>query len=455
VYGIDWPSKSGLSAAQLQEELRGICDFAAGLRLNTLIFQVRSACDAMYASEIEPWSAVLTGTSGQSPGFDPLKYLLEQAHSRGLEVHAWVNPFRAQASAKPQAKNHVTQLHPEWIMNYGKNVWLDPGLPEAMAYTQRVIADLTARYPLDGLHIDDYFYPYPIKDPQGQDIPFPDAPSHERLGRGQPLADWRRGNVNRLVQQMMQQVREQRPTASFSISPFGIGKPALRPPGITGFSQYDQLYADVELWWAQGWCDALVPQLYWPIAQTAQAFPVLLDHWLAQPHPRAGERVLWAGLYTSRLATREGERGWLAQEILDQIAEVRARPQAGGHVHFSLVALLANRLGLADALRAGPYAEAALPPAMPWLDNQPVAAPRLAAWADDAGLQLELSHFDTRVTRHALWLRQGGQWQFRVLPASGAVIRVPASTEQVVASSVTRNGVESARQAWALGAGGA
>ncbi|MFY8089297.1 MAG: hypothetical protein ACOVOG_18900, partial [Rubrivivax sp.] len=216
----------------------------------------------------------------------------------------------------------------------------------------------------------------------------------------------------------------------------------------TGFSQFDQLYADVERWQEQGWCDALVPQLYWPIAQAAQAFPVLLDYWLAQP--RRPGRGIWAGLYTSRLAMREGERGWVAQEILDQIAQVRQRADASGHVHFSMVALRQNRLGLADALRAGPYAEDALPPAMPWLDALPVAAPRVSAWRQGGDTRLALTHFDARATRHALWALRQGRWRFQVVPAANPVLTLPAGTELVVASSVTRTGMESLRRAWAL-----
>ncbi|MFN9448387.1 MAG: glycoside hydrolase family 10 protein [Rubrivivax sp.] len=450
VANIDWPSQKGLPAQQQRAEMNAMLETAAALRLNSLLLQVRPSADALYVPGLEPWTEYLTGTQGDDPGWDPLAEWVAGAHRRGIELHAWLNPYRAKAApatSLPSAQ-HVSQRRPDLVKTYGTLQWMDPGEPDAQAQTLAVCADVLRRYDIDGLHIDDYFYPYPAKDAQGQDIAFPDEPSYQRLGRGQNLADWRRSNVDALVQQMQRVVRAERPSAAFTISPFGLGKPSLRPPGITGFSQFDQLYADVERWQEQGWCDALVPQLYWPIAQAAQAFPVLLDYWLAQP--RRPGRGIWAGLYTSRLAMREGERGWVAQEILDQIAQVRQRADASGHVHFSMVALRQNRLGLADALRAGPYAEDALPPAMPWLDALPVAAPRVSAWRQGGDTRLALTHFDARATRHALWALRQGRWRFQVVPAANPVLTLPAGTELVVASSVTRTGMESLRRAWAL-----
>ena len=435
--------------------MNAMLDSAAALKLNALLLQVRPSADALYLPGLEPWSEYLTGHQGQDPGWDPLAEWLAGAHRRGIELHAWLNPYRAKAApanSKPSPQ-HLSQTWPDLVKAYGNLQWMDPGEPDAARHTLAVCADLLRRYALDGLHIDDYFYPYPLNDAQGQSIPFPDEASYQRWGAGLPLADWRRRNVDSLVEQMLHVVRRERPGTAFSISPFGIGKPALRPPGIAGFSQYDALYADVERWLEQGWCDALVPQLYWPIAQAPQAFAVLLDYWLAQarPHQLLKGCGVWAGLYTSRLPAREGDAGWPAQEILDQIALTRQRPQAGGHVHFSMVALLRNRAGLADALRAGPYAEHALPPAMPWLDDLPVAAPKLSAWREGAQLAVALSHLDPRATRHALWARVEGRWQFAVVASEQALHHVPGGCDRLVASSVTRTGVESLRQAFGVG----
>lgn len=451
VANIDWPSRKALSAEEQRAEMTAQLDMAASLRLNALLLQVRPSADALYVPGLEPWTEYLTGTQGEHPGWDPLAEWVAGAHRRGMELHAWLNPYRARAAPATSnaSPDHLSLRRPDLVKTYGNLQWMDPGEPDAQSQTLAVCADLLRRYDIDGLHIDDYFYPYPIKDAQGQDIPFPDDSSFARLGAGQGLADWRRGNVDGLVQRMQQVARLERPGAAFTISPFGIGKPALRPPGISGFSQFDQLYADVERWLEAGWCDALVPQLYWPVAQVAQAFPVLLDYWLAQP--RLAGRGIWAGLYTSRLAQREGERGWLPQEIIDQIALTRQRPAAGGHVHFSMVALLQNRLGIADALRAGAYAEHALPPAMAWLDDLPVAAPRVSAWALGDSLELGLTHFDGRATRHAVWARVGGAWRFFVVSASPGLLRLPSACDLVVVSSVTRTGVESVRLAFSLG----
>lgn len=448
VANIDWPSRRGLDRDAQRAEMVAQLDTAVALRLNALLLQVRPSADALYPSPLEPWTEYLTGTQDADPGWDPLAEWLEGAHRRGLELHAWLNPYRARAApaTSPPAARHISQRRPDLVRTYGNLEWMDPGEPDAAAETLAVCEDLLRRYDLDGLHIDDYFYPYPQKDGQGQDLPFPDADSHRRFGDGLPLPDWRRRNVDTLVQRMQARVRQARPGTLFSISPFGIGKPALRPPGIAGFSQYDQLYADVERWLEQGWCDALVPQLYWPIAQTAQAFPVLLDYWLAQPRPAAC--AIWAGLYTSRLPARDGDRGWEPQELLDQIARVRERPAAGGHVHFSMVALARNRRGIADALRDGPYATPALPPAMPGLDPLPVAAPRATAWREGGGaLVVALAHADPRATRHALWAQTDGRWQFQVVPAAAGTLRLPPTCQALVVSSVTRSGVESRRQA--------
>jgi uncharacterized lipoprotein YddW (UPF0748 family) len=359
VANIDWPSRRGLSAEAQQAEIRSLCDVAARTGLNALILQVRTSADAIYPSALEPWSEYLTGTQGQDPGYDPLAVWLTEAHARGLELHAWFNPYRArQSQAKSaQAASHVSRMHPDWVRRYGDQLWIDPGEPAAAEHTLAVVRDLLSRYAVDGVHIDDYFYPYPVADADKQEIDFPDHATWQRLGlaTGLSRADWRRDNVNRLVQRLYALVKDLRPLARVGISPFGLPKPEARPPGITGFSQFDKLYADVELWLREGWLDYLAPQLYWPRAQTAQAFEPLLQAWGAL-NPLS--REIYPGLFTSRInATPES---WEPEEILGQIDVCRRLlPGAGGHVHFSLVALAQNRRGIADALRTGPYADAA------------------------------------------------------------------------------------------------
>ncbi|CAD5373279.1 GHL10 domain-containing protein [Rubrivivax sp. A210] len=377
VANIDWPSKPGLAAATQRAEALAILDRARAIGLNALILQVRPAGDALYPSALEPWSEVLSGEQGRAPvragepAWDPLAFWVAEAHSRGLELHAWFNPFRARHSTakSPLAAPHLAQRRPALARRYGDQLWFDPGEPAAVAHTLAVMADVLRRYEVDGVHFDDYFYPYPQAGAGGADIPFPDDESYAvyRLGGG-ALArdDWRRANVDGLVQAIFRTAREIRPCARVGISPFGIGRPDRRPAGISGFSQYDRLYADVERWLAQGWLDYLAPQLYWPITREGQAFPVLLDYWAAQNPAR---RQIWPGLFTSQIAALNATpRPWPAREIAEQIELVRSRHGeglVGGHVHFSMTALMQDRDGIATLLRKGLYATPALPPPPP------------------------------------------------------------------------------------------
>ena len=380
VANIDWPSRPGLPAIQQRAEALAILDRAAAIGLNAIVLQVRPAADAIYPSALEPWSEYLTGAQGQPPddGYDPLAFWVDQAHQRGLALHAWFNPYRARhPSAKGVlAASHLAHTQPGVVKAYGDLLWMDPGEATAAQRTLAVVADVLRRYAVDGVHIDDYFYPYPVSTGSGADAvptPFPDEPAWQRyLKDGGPLGrdDWRRDNVNRLVQAMFATVRRERPGALFGISPFGLGRPDRRPPGITGFSQFHKLYADVELWCERGWCDYIAPQLYWPIDQPAQAFAPLLDYWLAQAAPGM---AVWPGLFTSRIGAPQ--RAYPADEVLRQVALVRERAheragrgpgtEPSGHIHFSMAALMQDREGIATRLRSGPYALAANRPAVP------------------------------------------------------------------------------------------
>jgi uncharacterized lipoprotein YddW (UPF0748 family) len=357
VANIDWPSKPGLSAEQQQAEIVSLCDTAQRIGLNALILQVRTSTDALYESRLEPWSEYLTGTQGQHPGYDPLAVWLREARSRGLELHAWFNPYRSRhGSAKsPVHESHVSRTHPDWVRRYGDQLWMDPGEPASAEHTLAVVRDLLSRYAVDGVHIDDYFYPYPITDPATkQEVDFPDEPSWQKyVAKGGSLGrhDWRRYNVNTLVQRLYALAHEVRPGTRVGVSPFGLPKPAMRPAGIAGFSQYDKLYADVELWLREGWMDYLAPQLYWPRAQTAQAFEPLLQAWRAL-NPLG--RPIHPGLFTSRI--NDTPQSWLPDEVLAQIDIIRKQSPGSGHIHFSMAALSQNRKGIADALRSGPYA---------------------------------------------------------------------------------------------------
>jgi uncharacterized lipoprotein YddW (UPF0748 family) len=299
-----------------------------------------------------------------------------------------------------------------------------------------VVADVLRRYDIDGVHIDDYFYPYPAADQ-----PFPDdAPWLRYLKAGGTLArdDWRRDHVDRLVLALWQTVRTTRPQALLGISPFGLGRPEWRPPGIEGFSQYHRLYADVERWLAEGWLDYLAPQLYWPIARPAQSFPVLLDYWIAR---NSAARHVWPGLFTSAIG-RERDP-WPAAEIVEQVALQRARPGAGGHLHFSMKPLLEDRDGVARLLAAGPYAEPALVPATPWLGGEVPASPRLR---HDGGSRLRIEAAAGEPTSvWAVWRRADGRWRFAVQPAQDTAVSADPGREDAVAvAAVGRLGQTSA-----------
>lgn len=446
VNNIDWPSKRGLTAEQQRAEIVAILDRAQAINLNAVVFQVRPAADALYASELEPWSEYLTGTQGQSPGYDPLAVWIDEAHRRGLELHAWFNPYRARhhEAKSPLADSHVNLTNPDVVKRYGELLWMDPGEAFAAERTLAVIRDVVKRYDVDGVHIDDYFYPYPVqkplppgapKDTPREDIDFPDGPAWQRyVAGGGKLnrADWRRDNVNRLVQRIHDAVHAEKPWVKFGVSPFGIPRPDRRSGAIAGFSQFDKIFADAELWFERGWLDYFAPQLYWPIDQKAQAYPALLDYWVKQ---NAAARHLWPGLFTSKID--DSDKSWPSSEILAQVALTRTRAGATGHIHFSAVALVQDRKAIATNL-AALYATPALVPASPWMKLPAPAAPKLVR----AGDTVKVEGLDASAVQLAVWRREGGGWRFSIHAAAPATL--PAA-EAMCVSAVNRAGVESPR----------
>lgn len=439
VDNIDWPSKKGLPVAEQRREMTHILDAAQALRLNALIFQVRPCADALYASPFEPWSEWLTGKQGQAPepAWDPLQAWVEGAHARGMELHAWFNPYRARhpASTTPNAPNHVANVD-GLCVRYGDYEWMDPGHPQAALRTLRAILDVVVRYDVDGVHLDDYFYPYPVK---GQT--FPDdrtwANARARGFKGERF-DWRRKNVDDLVADIHRRVHATKPWVKFGISPFGIARPGL-PAGIAaGIDQYADLYADVQKWLAEGWCDYFAPQLYWPIAQTKQAYPVLLAWWPTQ-NPKG--RHLWVGNYTSKT----GSAGWPKDELLSQIELTRGEKGVTGNIHFSVKALLRDQAGLATALRSGPYAERALVPASPWLDDVAPAAPEVVVEQTGGKWRLRPKAADADVRFFVLYVREGDKWACaEVRGGEGVVFERASAPDQAMVTALDRAGNESA-----------
>ena len=457
VANIDWPSRPDLSTVQQQSEIIKILDTARALKLNAIVLQVRPSADAIYPSALEPWTEYLTGTQGQAPQpmYDPLEMWVREAHARGLELHAWLNPYRVrQARAQSAlAPNNIANTHPNAVKTYGDMLWMDPAEPVAVQRTLDVVRDVVRRYDVDGIHIDDYFYPYPAQGPDKTEMEFPDEPAWLRYlaGGGQSSrADWRRQQVNGLVQAMHQTIQQEKPWVRFGISPFGLGRPDLRTPGIQGFSQYDKLYADAELWLKQGWLDYFAPQLYWPIDQKPQAFEVLLDSWVKE---NTAGRHIWPGLYTSRIDSTP--KTWVPQEIENQIRAVRKQPGSTGHIHFSMVALLQNRADLATMLQRDLYSQAALVPATPWLGGGAPAAPIVPAAnrnpiTREISLKPQASLQGTQTALWSVWTRYGTQWRYSVIPNVNAALSIQpdpvfGEPDQVVISAVSRLGLESQR----------
>jgi uncharacterized lipoprotein YddW (UPF0748 family) len=463
VANIDWPSKPGLTTEQQKQEMVALLDDAVRMNLNAIVLQVRPSCDAIYNSKLEPWTEFLTGTMGQAPEpyYDPLEFAVAEAHKRGIELHAWFNPYRTRSTGntKPAADTHVSKTHPEIVKQYGDYHWMDPGEGAAFDHTMAVIRDVVERYDIDGVHMDDYFYPYPvnIEKTEGDKtvkelVPFPDDASWEKaVQAGTELSrdDWRRENINRLVQQIHDDVRQLKPWVKFGISPFGIGRPG-KPPQIKGFDQYESLYADTQKWFKEGWVDYFTPQLYWRIGPPEQSYAALLDWWHKQ---NQAKRHLWPGNFTSRLL--EGDRKdkqWDTDELIAQIWVTRAQQGATGNVHFSMKALSRNARGVGDELILGPYREPALIPESPWLAGSEDAKPDAPKFkVKKSGGQWVVTRDKKTGDKPWLWVvktRQADNWHFDVVPGSEQsrelnFLPKGAAPEAIAVSVVDRIGRES------------
>jgi len=412
VANIDWPSKPGIPTDQQKSELLDILDKCADLKLNAVIFQVRPQCDALYQSSLEPWSYYLTGQMGRAPDplWDPLVFAVEEAHKRGIEMHVWFNPYRANhpANKSELSADHISKTQPDIVKQYGSYLWMDPGEPQTREHTLNVVLDVVKRYDIDGIHIDDYFYPYKEKN---QD--FPDEPSWKKYkasGGELERSDWRRESVNIFVKDFYTETKKIKPWVKVGISPFGIWRPGY-PEGIKGLDQYEELYADARKWLLEGWVDYFTPQLYWELESAGQPYRPLLKWWTEQ-NPNG--RHIWPGNFTSRVGDR-----WKSEEIIGQIMATRDQPGASGNVHFSMAAFSQNRDGLFDKLKAGPYAEQALIPAMPWLATEPFnVKPSLDAEREDDGTIS--MNWSLQSQQTAAWwvvyLQSGDIWSYVILP---------------------------------------
>ncbi len=350
VYNINFPPDSGLPAETQKAKAVRLLDAAKAAGLNAVLLQVRPESDALYASSIEPWSRYLTGTQGRSPGYDPLAFFISEAKKRGIAVHAWLNPYRAAANAsQPRAENHISKKYPQFAYKVGSVLWMDPGAAPVQRQIVNVVRDLVKRYDIAGVHLDDYFYPYPKND--GGVYPFPDDKTYAAYrasGGTLDRADWRRNNVNTLIRAIGEAVHSTRPGVMFGVSPFGIYTKGSPPDVKAGVDQYHDLYSDPVKWMREGWVDYLAPQLYWAEGGP-QSFSSLLRWWRSpQANPRGVP--IWPGLAVDRMTSH----GWPTSEIAKQLdLEKSIAPRTrGGFLLWNIGPVAANTKGIVSVIRS-------------------------------------------------------------------------------------------------------
>ena len=452
VSNIDWPSQPGLSPEQQRSELVSIMDRARSAGLNAIVLHVRPAGDALYRSTLEPWGRMLTGVQGADPGYDPLEFAVAEAHRRGLELHAWINPFRAGRTddSLALAPTHLFRARRDLVRVYGTQLWMDPSEPEVHDHSMRVVRDIVRRYDVDAVHLDDYFYPYPQAAPGGGTLAFPDSAGFAARSGGASIGDWRRANVDRFLERLYREVHEEKPWVRVGISPFGIWRPGY-PAGITGLDAYEAIYADARKWLANGWLDYLAPQLYWRIDPPQQSYTALLDWWLAQ---NARGRFVWPGSATYRLY--EGTPLFTTTEIINQVAAARARGTQGVLFYNTTTTLSRNGGEVANALRAAVFPAAAIAPATTWLDAEPPPAPVVGAIATSGGgWRGTVAATGEPVRFWYVRYRAGTTWTTRVIDGAETAVEVPAASaaavDWVVVNAIDRVGNASADYTWRAG----
>lgn len=388
IANIDWPSRKDLTPAQQKQEIIHLFDLLKKNNFNAVIVQIRSAADAMYQSKYEPWSRYLTGTQGMAPYpfYDPLEFMVDEAHKRCLEFHAWFNPYRALTNAyrNPNPPNHITKTHPSWFVNYGKKKYFNPGLPEVQEYCLKIVKDVVRRYDIDAVHMDDYFYPYRIGKSE-----FPDLYTYRRFNKNNlSRDDWRRENVNQLVKKLNREIKHIKPYVKFGISPFGVWRNAsvdsVRGSQTrAGQTNYDDLFADVLLWQEKGWIDYCMPQLYWETGHKAADFGTLIAWW----NRNAYNRHIYIGHGIYKLAGRRPVWNNL-KEIEHQIDETRHFKNIQGSAFYSIKFLKKNIYGINQMFQDRAYPSPALLPKMNWINGEVLPTPRVQIQHSTNGLKM-------------------------------------------------------------------
>ena len=373
----------GMPTEKLKQNLIGQLNSLQKAGINAIIFQVRPEADALYASRLEPWSRFLTGVQGKAPEpyWDPMQFMIDECHKRGMEFHAWINPYRTKTTLKSElAPNHVYNIHPEWFVTYGDQLYFDPALPESRRHICMVVSDIVSRYDVDAIHMDDYFYPYPIK---GKD--FPDDASFARFGGGfSNKGDWRRSNVNVLIKKLHETIREIKPWVKFGVSPFGIYRNESSDPlgsKTKGLQNYDDLYADVLLWAREGWIDYNIPQIYWHIGHPVADYETLVKWWARNTE----NRPLFIGQSVMNTVQNADPKNPSINQFPRKMALQRAYQTIGGSCQWPASAVVENAGKYRDALIAEYHKYPALPPVFDFMDNEAPAKVRKMkpVWTED------------------------------------------------------------------------
>lgn len=384
---IDWPAQAGMSTHEQQESFVRLLDQLKAAGMNAIIVQVRPMADTFYPSSYEPWSSYLTGRQGQAPDpyYNPLAFMIGEAKKRGLEFHAWFNPYRASMKENfIPSPDHPLVDQREWFVMYGGKWYYDPGIPEAREFVLQSIMETVKHYDLDAVHFDDYFYPYKVANQE-----FPDSNSFSRYGKGKfrDINEWRRHNVDQFVEELSVRIKTEKPFVKFGISPFGVWRNKDKDPQGSetraGVTNYDDLHADVIRWLREGWIDYVTPQLYWHIGFELAEYKTLVQWW--SRHTYGKHLYIGQGIY------RLGEKGWEDErEIVNQIQYNREFQEVKGSMYFSSKIITQNKLGINEKLRAI-YPYHALVPTMPWIDSQAPPAPVItsASGNQERGVLLE------------------------------------------------------------------
>ncbi len=360
VDNIDWPKKGDYNTESQKAAFIKLLDMHKLNGMNAMIVQVRPAADAFYPSPFEPWSEWLTGKQGlpPSPYYDPLEFMITETHKRGMEFHAWMNPYRAifNINSSSIAEAHITKIHPDWFLTYGDKQYFDPGNREVQQYVCNVVKDVVSRYAVDAIHFDDYFYPYRIPGKE-----FPDDAKYQQYGGGMNKDDWRRSNTDSIIYKLSKVIKEANAKCQFGISPFGVWRNIDKDPvngsnTKAGQTNYDDLYADILLWLKKGWIDYVAPQLYWEFGHKAAPFEVLVDWW--GQHSYGKKCYIGLGIYRANSNTAWKDKTQLPQ----QITRIRNTPNLQGMIFFSSKSFDNNPNGWSDSLRLNYFSVPAKPP---------------------------------------------------------------------------------------------